>query len=120
VWARFALHPTPTSDEPLTSLTSALSRVQFSEIATPVPLQVILQQVASQVDLHPRVLAIVGRSRRLAVEDHHRELKQLMEVHGHIGNEIKKTIGDVAAAFVVARRAAGVVVLQAASVSSDA
>ncbi|KAF8625621.1 hypothetical protein AX17_006806 [Amanita inopinata Kibby_2008] len=61
-----------------------------------------------------RLLVMTGRSRRLAVENHSKELKQLMEEYGNVGAEVKKTIGDVAAAFVVAGCGHGVVVVQAA------
>jgi len=37
-----------------------------------------------------------------------------MDDHGHVGAEVRKTIGDVATAFVVAGVGSGVVVLQAA------
>jgi len=48
------------------------------------------------------------------VEDHGKELKELMQEHGSVGSEVKKTIGDVGAAFVVAGCGIGLVVLQAA------
>jgi len=56
---------------------------------------------------------LAGRSRRLAVENHRDELKQLVEEHGSVGNEVKKTIGDVATALVVSGCKAGLVVIQA-------
>jgi hypothetical protein len=53
------------------------------------------------------------------VEDHHRELKEVMEEYGHVGQEVRKTIGDVASAFMGAQRGAGIVVLQTANVPLD-
>ena len=47
-------------------------------------------------------LVVLGRSRRMAVEDHHKELKKLVETHGSVGGEVRKTIGDVASALVIA------------------
>jgi hypothetical protein len=64
------------------------------------------------------LLVVTGRSRRLAVEDHHRELKQLME-QCSVGSEVTKTIGEVATAFVVSGCKAGVVVMQAAVAATD-
>ena len=64
-----------------------------------------------------RLVVVTGRSRRLAVENHEGELKELMEEYGSVGSEVRKTIGDVATAFVVGRCGVGVVVLQAAAVS---
>lgn len=40
-----------------------------------------------------------------------------MDEHIHVGAEVRKTVGDVATAFVVAGVGSGVVVLQAAPVS---
>ncbi|TFK26895.1 hypothetical protein FA15DRAFT_615019 [Coprinopsis marcescibilis] len=60
------------------------------------------------------LIVVTGRSRRLAVENHRVELKELMDEHGGIGGEVRKTIGDVASAFVVADVGSGVLVLQAA------
>lgn len=50
----------------------------------------------------------------MAVDSHSKELKGLMEEHGSIGSEVRKTLGEVATAFVVAGCGSGVVVMQAA------
>ena len=55
---------------------------------------------------------VLGRSRRLM--DHCTELKKLGEEHGNVDGEVRKTIGDVAAALVAVGCEAGLVVLQAA------
>ncbi|KAG2125208.1 Sodium/hydrogen exchanger family-domain-containing protein [Suillus cothurnatus] len=61
------------------------------------------------------------RSSRLAVENHHAELKDLVEEHRVVGHEVtSKTIGDVATAFVVSGCATAMVVLQAANVGMEA
>lgn len=115
-WARYAA--TRPTNEPVTPLTDALSRIEFSELATSTPLHVATQSACSQFDAliekHSRLLIVAGRSRRLAVENHQQELKELMEEHGSVGHEVKKTIGDVATAFVVSGCKASVVVVQAA------
>ena len=46
--------------------------------------------------------------------DHNKELKHLMDEHMRVGSEVRKTIGDVATAFVVAGVGSGIVVVQAA------
>ncbi|EAU90931.2 potassium:hydrogen antiporter [Coprinopsis cinerea okayama7 len=61
------------------------------------------------------LMVVTGRSRRLAAEDHRIELKELMEEHGRLGSEVRKTIGDAASAFVIADVGSGVLVLQAAT-----
>ena len=62
-----------------------------------------------------------GRSRRLAVESHAVELKQITDENGTTGaaQEVRKTIGDVATAFIAARSYVGLVVLQTAVASHD-
>lgn len=64
-------------------------------------------------------MIIAGRSRRLAAENHHAELKGLIEEYGSVASEVKKTVGDVASAFISTRSEASVVVLQAANASVD-
>jgi len=120
---------------------SALSRTEFRDIRTPTPLRSALNEALKPSNLEPdgrgspsmlqlpvqdgcngkqkradrrHALVVAGRSRRLAVEDHGKELKELMQEHGSVGSEVKKTIGDVGAAFVVAGCGIGLVVLQAA------
>ncbi|KAF8657331.1 hypothetical protein AX14_007890, partial [Amanita brunnescens Koide BX004] len=122
--------------------TAALSRIEFREVHTPAPLRTALDEASKPSSLESeggadsyagirlqaseardgkrksaycrRVLVVVGRSRRMAVEDHGKELKDLMHEYGDVGSEVKKTIGDVGAAFVVAGCGTGMVVLQAA------
>lgn len=119
-WARYASH---SIDETATPLTDALSRIKFLELATPVPLHAAVQNASLQADSltesHERLLIVAGRSRRLATENHQQEIKDLMEEHGSVGNEVQKTVGDVATAFVVARCKAGIVVVQTANIPSD-
>ena len=50
-----------------------------------------------------RLIVLLGRSRRLAVEDHSLELKALSEEHhgfSGVGGEVRKTVGDVASAII--------------------
>jgi hypothetical protein len=116
-WARYVDPPT----EPRSAkLASALSRVRFLEIASPRPLNAIMARMADDLEImiskHTRMLVVAGRSRRLAVESHGAELKGLMEEHGTTaaGHEVRKTLGDVATAFVATRSHVGMIVVQAA------
>lgn len=95
--------------------------MKFQELATPIPLHTLVTEVQVRVEAHKGkcVLAVTGRSRRLAVENHTQELKELMKEHGSVGSEVKKTIGDVATAFVVSACGAGVIVVQASVSSKD-
>lgn len=113
-WSRYA---SPPSEQHPPHLAEALSRIEFMELQTPVPLHAIVSRASLQfealVEKRSRLLVVAGRSRRLAVENHREELKELIEEHGSVGNEVKKTIGDVATAFVVSGCKAGLVVIQA-------
>lgn len=113
-------------------LSAALSRISFEELSTPLPLHGVTEQVkelcnpvaTTTSDGAPtagpgKLLVVLGRSRRLAVENHHKELKELAEQYGTVGNEVKKTVGDVATAFVLSGCAVGLVVMQAASAVVD-
>lgn len=106
-----------------TPLSAALARIQFSEARTPTPLRTVVEHstniAESMSERRCRPMIIVGRSRRLAVENHHAELKQLMEQHNAFGSEVRKTVGDVAAALMATGCKASIVVLQAANVSHE-
>ena len=97
----------------------ALTRVEFLEMRTTRPLHAVVGRVGEIVDgmseRKTRVLVMVGRSRRLAVEDHTAELREMFQNRKSIGGEVRRTIGDVGTALVVSGVKAGVVVLQAAN-----
>ena len=101
----------------------ALMRIEFGDIGTPKPLHAIVERVGEIVDgmseRKTRVLVMVGRSRRLVVEDHTAELREMMQNRKPIGGEVRRTIGDVGTTLVVSAVKAGVVALQAASPQSD-
>ncbi|KAG1858827.1 Sodium/hydrogen exchanger family-domain-containing protein [Suillus subluteus] len=115
IWSRYAGHNLSDSDIP-GPLRAALSRINFTNLASPVPLHAAIQRAS----MCQRVLVVAGRSKRLAVENHHAELKDLVEEHRVVGHEVtRKTIGDVATAFVVSGCATAMVVLQAANVETE-
>jgi len=119
VWSRYASHDV-TQDS---ALSAALSRIQFSEVPTPTPLHAVIQHASNTTesanDRRCRPMIVVGRSRRLAVENHHAELKQLMEQYGAVGSEVKKTVGDVATALMVSGCKASIVVLQSTNANLE-
>ncbi|KAL5512754.1 hypothetical protein ACEPAG_3020 [Sanghuangporus baumii] len=115
-WERYA---SPSGDPPIPPVVAeALSRITFRTHATPRPLHFIIEEISSlsqpqsqprssRPSYHPRVsrkvTVILGRSRRLAVEDHSLELKELLEEHhgsGNVSGEVRKTVGDVASAII--------------------
>ncbi|KAF9459202.1 Sodium/hydrogen exchanger family-domain-containing protein [Collybia nuda] len=115
-WARYA--------EPRTGSGSnlhpaALSRIQFRELETSTPLRSAIQECSlnnAEGDGHTRLLIVTGRSVRPAFESHRAELEALMREHWHdtVDNDMKRTIGDIATAFILTGCGAGVVVMQAA------
>ncbi|KAH9924338.1 Sodium/hydrogen exchanger family-domain-containing protein [Epithele typhae] len=103
------------------ALAPALARITFLEASTAKPLHHVVDEATRMCDPHaspgvsaPRLLVLAGRSRRMAVENHHAELKALIEEHGGIVNAVKRTVGDVATALVVAGCEANLIVFQAA------
>jgi len=120
-WAKYA---SPAADGASMS-SSASSRIEFHERATPIPLHAAINEVKMYQETvatsarPPRVLVVVGRSRRLAVENHAEELKELIDEYGSVGSEVRKTMGDVASSFVVASAGSGLVVVQAADIKDQ-
>jgi len=108
-WARYATPSAPTRGD-----ASALSRVTFEEFASPDPLHAALQRVRL---MQRPVVVVVGRSRRLAVEDQHAELHPPEAEHGGaaVRADMRKTIGDVGTAFVMTGIDANLLVMQASS-----
>lgn len=104
---------------------TAQGRITFDTLSTPTPLHTIIEKLnalrsypsANQKgERRPRILLVCGRSRRLAVESHHVELKGMIEEFGNPSHasEVKKTTGDVAAAVILSGTRVGAVVIQAA------
>jgi hypothetical protein len=104
------------------SLVAALSRVTFSELASPVPLHAIVEFVGNEEQRatrrRKRLMVVTGRGRRMAVESHHGELTQMLTEQGphpYFGSgDSRKTVGDVATALIISENNAGVLVVQAA------
>jgi hypothetical protein len=104
------------------SLTSARSRVKFTHLSSSVPLHAIVELVANEEERYMRrrrrLLVLTGRGRRMAVESHHSELKQMIierGSHPYFGSsDSRKTVGDVATALIISENSAGVLVVQAA------
>ncbi|KAJ1305432.1 hypothetical protein OPQ81_000442 [Rhizoctonia solani] len=85
--------------------------ITFKMTSTPTPLRSIVS-LAQTLGSKRRLISIVGRGKRLAVESHREEIKEF----GGSG-EVEKTAGNVAAALFVSNVKGPVVVLQAAYAS---
>jgi len=110
-----------TAPERTPRVVDALNRVTFNSLASPTPLNALVQQAAEKATAG-RLIVVVGRAKRLAVESHQDEMKTILGDqhgfgHGGLGNEIRQTIGDVATAFVVSGVSAGLLVMQATPAS---
>lgn len=93
---------------------AALTRISFRTESAPHPLHRMLELVGSEASQTSKpVLVVAGRSRRMAVESHTRELRQLGAEHNAPFTEISKMFGDVASAFVVAGGNVSLIVTQA-------
>ena len=110
--------------EPPPAVRAALTRVEFIELASPTPLRDVLARIEAETNIavqqKARPFIVMGRARRLASESHREELEELLEgrPEGHVRSEVRKTMGDVATAFVVSGNSAGLVVVQAAEKST--
>lgn len=120
-WARYvppqleSLKEAPMAAAGDRALADALSRVTFEELTSPTPLQAAMRHAGT---LGPAIV-VVGRSRRLAVENHHAELRTLEEQHGAVRADVRKTVGDVGTAFVMAGINASLLVMQASGIHSE-
>ncbi|KAF9240241.1 Sodium/hydrogen exchanger family-domain-containing protein [Melanogaster broomeanus] len=108
-WSKYA-YATFDNGGSSSPLCSALSRIQFSDLRAS--------------GLHEDAQTPAHRCRPLETarqrETTDAELKQLLEEHRSVGQEVvRKTVGDVATAMVVAGSASAMVVLQAAGVSLE-
>jgi len=130
IWARYATPPSASNSDRKSTHSAASSsarpQIEFKTLSTPIPLHAAIQEATlaiypastSTSTTPTKLIVVTGRSRRLAAENHRKELKELMSEHEYVGAEVRKTIGDVGTAFVVAGVGSGVVVLQAGGVGS--
>lgn len=105
------------------SAISALSRIEFTTLSTPAPLAAAVDlvrgalnpEVLTRANRRRRVFAVVGRSRRMAVESHAKELTALLAGKGNAGLtvDVQKTLGEIASAVVVSEVPVGLIVVQA-------
>ncbi|EGN92031.1 hypothetical protein SERLA73DRAFT_173161 [Serpula lacrymans var. lacrymans S7.3] len=110
-------HYTSKTDHP-EGIASALKRISFHEERTPHPLHTILELASNETrrcSVSSRTLIVaLGRSRRMATDSHHAELRQIAAENGSpLNGEVPKTFGDVGAAMVTVGINASLLVLQA-------
>jgi hypothetical protein len=112
LWERLTTTNTSSHSAPIAL---ALTRINFTEIASPRPLLAILEHAATA----SQNLVVLGRSRRRTVEvAQATELKRVFARHGtslSMGSELAKTVGDLGAALIAAGTPANLLVMQAHS-----
>lgn len=113
-WTRYA--SSSFENDTHVQLRSALSRMEFTDLSHALPLHTLVQRARQLRETHRRLLVVAGRSKRFVQEGLRQELQQLVEERKCTGHElVRNTVGDVAAAFVVAAGTpSGVIVVQAA------
>ena len=81
------------------------------------PLRSVLDAAGRALAEHgpARPMVVVGRSRRLAVEAHSAELRQIMaEQSAAMDSDLVKALGDLAASFVAVNANTNLLIMQAA------
>ena len=108
------------------AIRGALSRMNFSEDSSATPLAEVLQRCGVEnntaTSSNKALLVVAGRGRRMAAESHTDELRTIIaaaSLSSGIGGEIRRTVGDVATAFVATGAKASLLVLQAAENVGD-
>ena len=92
----------------------ALTRISFQRESVTRPLHRMLELASGAERTSRPLLVVAGRSRRMAVESHRRELHELVSEHNtSLESEVAKTFGDVASTFVVVGSNVSLVVTQA-------
>lgn len=112
IWDRYASSTSGRSPV----LTSALSRITFTTIHSPKPLHSVVEFFSGEEVRRTgrtHIVAVAGRSRRMAVEKLDVELETLIsQRRSHMGSTVKKTLGDVGAALVAASVDASLLIVQ--------
>lgn len=97
----------------------AVGRMTFAREMASRPLHAALEAAARAFRAHKaaRPMVVVGRSRRLAVEAHSAELKELLAERNAtvtMGSDLVKALGDLGTAVVASDSSTSLLVLQAA------
>jgi len=120
LWSKYTYTSPPHYHHHHPNITSALSRISFRTENASKPLQHVVQlakvEASTAIARSGKTLVVlVGRSRRLAVEELGGELRGVTsEAASAIGSSVPKTLGDVGAALVATNVDASLLVLQAA------
>ena len=109
-WAKYT---SPSAELPSPVSREALTRMTFTTQATPLPLHTMIADVNTRTE--KGLLIVTGRSRRLAVDSHRQELKQLMAEYRSVDQDVIMTIGEVATAFLASSNNTAMIIIQASN-----
>lgn len=105
------------------TIESALARIQFSTMTSATPLRSLMERSPS-LSGGRRLIVVAGRGKRLAAESHQDEMQVLLSGgqsgYGALGNEMRKTLGDVATAFLISGVGAELLVVQSSGMGDSA
>ncbi|CAE6440636.1 unnamed protein product [Rhizoctonia solani] len=117
---------TSSSEAQSPAIKGALSRITFVEDESSTPLAGILKRCGDEhnaaVTNSKALLVVVGRGRRMAAESHTDELRGIItsvNASETIGGEVRRTVGDIATAFVATGAKASLLVMQASDNVGD-
>jgi hypothetical protein len=100
------------------AVTEGLKRITFSSETTPTPLARVAELAHAKkasVEGDARFVVFIGRSRRMATENHGPELAAILKERGAgaVGSDVRRAVGDVASALALSELGAGLVIIQA-------
>jgi len=139
-WEKYTSPTSPQYIPPFSPESNAID-ISFREVTSPTPLATLVTLAQEQANPPPpftgntasrsrgKLLVVLGRSRRLAVESHHAELKAILHPPpgspdgvssggvsrkpGHVSSDVRKMLGDVGTAMIASGVHADLMVLQA-------
>jgi len=94
-----------------TNVGASNTRINYTEISSSTPLQTAINRAKEMVSR--KDLVVVGRGRHDATFNHRTESLDILKNLGDYGNDTRKSLGDIAQAFLSGDIAASILVMQA-------
>jgi len=94
-----------------TGVVASNARINYTEISSSTPLQTAIKRANEVVGR--KDLVVVGRGRHEATFNHRAEFIDILKNLGDYGIDTRKSLGDIAQAFLVGEIAASILVMQA-------
>jgi len=100
-----------------TSVVASNARISYTEISSSTPLQTAVSRAKDVVGR--KDLVVVGRGRHEATFNHRAESLDIIKNLGDYGIDTRKSLGDIAQAFLSGDIAASILVLQAKKITTN-